>query len=469
MGSLEVALAAAAVLIGATGTWSPCGFSMIETIGPTGHSGGRRTTIAACLTFAPGAIAGGILTFGSLALLGLAVHGEAGRLAYLAGAGIALVAAVLEARGTRLVPQIRRQLPEPWRRRLPMPLAAGLYGVLLGLGFTTFVLSFGVWALAGISFAVGDPVAGLAIGACFGVGRALPIVLLAPHAGRRIGIRAIEAMASRPALYRRLRLGDALALVVAAVALVSTAPAVAVKPVVRAGADPSVSGGTLVFQRPNQEGVLRDRGRRIEIPGRGPAIGGPFVASLGFERIALFTRRGLDPVANYPATGADAVAVSGTWLVWRTRKDGHDALHARSIRRARDPGRSHLLVRVGSREQLSAPSLDRGRVVFAVASPRENRIVRRNLGRKGGGTLLRSRNDALMTPSLRGERLIYVRLTERRQRLMVRSLGKGGKGRPLWSRRGPGTLHSTALSATRAFVTLLQGSRPRILSAGTGD
>ena len=41
---------------------------------------------------------------------------------------------------------------------MPLPLACGLYGLLLGLGFTTFVLSFAVWALAGISFA-GDSVA----------------------------------------------------------------------------------------------------------------------------------------------------------------------------------------------------------------------------------------------------------------------------------------------------------------------
>ena len=60
----------------------------------------------------------------------------------------------------RIVPQVRRQVPEPWRRVLPLPLAAGLYGVLLGLGFTTFVLSFAVWALAGISFALGEPRSG---------------------------------------------------------------------------------------------------------------------------------------------------------------------------------------------------------------------------------------------------------------------------------------------------------------------
>ena len=45
---------------------------------------------------------------------------------------------------------------------MPVPLAAGLYGVLLGLGFTTFILSFAVWALAGIAVALGDPALGVA-------------------------------------------------------------------------------------------------------------------------------------------------------------------------------------------------------------------------------------------------------------------------------------------------------------------
>ncbi len=79
----------------------------------------------------------------------------------LVAAAIAVAAAAAEARGMRIVPQIRRQLPQGWRWTMPLPLASALYGVLLGLGFTTFVLSFGVWALAGISVALGDPSAGV--------------------------------------------------------------------------------------------------------------------------------------------------------------------------------------------------------------------------------------------------------------------------------------------------------------------
>ena len=78
----------------------------------------------------------------------------------------------------------------------------GLYGVLLGLGFTTFVLTFGVFALAGIVVAVGEPPVGVAVGLAFAVGRALPITLVAPIADRPAGIRVTEAMAGRPAIYR---------------------------------------------------------------------------------------------------------------------------------------------------------------------------------------------------------------------------------------------------------------------------
>jgi hypothetical protein len=202
---LEITLAIAALLIGATGTFSPCGFSAVETLGPTGHTGGRRTTLAACATFFPGAVLGGIATFGTLAALGELVHGAGGRAAYIGAAAIAVVAAVLEARGTRIVPQIRRQLPEHWRRLMPMPLAAALYGVLLGIGFTTFVLSFGVWALAGISFAVGDPQLGLLLGICFGIGRAVPVVVLAPLAGSPAGARATDFMAMSPNAYLVIR------------------------------------------------------------------------------------------------------------------------------------------------------------------------------------------------------------------------------------------------------------------------
>jgi hypothetical protein len=210
---LETVLVLAAVVAGVTGAWSPCGFSMVETLAPQGYAGRMRVTIAACATFAVGALAGGAITFGGLALLGQAL----GASAPLVAAAVALAAAIGEARGARIVPQVRRQVPESWRRRMPVPLAAGLYGVLLGLGFTTFILTFAVWALAGVSVAVGDPALGLAIGLAFGAGRLLPVVALAPAGGGALH----AAMAERPRILRSLRAVDAVALTACAVALVA--------------------------------------------------------------------------------------------------------------------------------------------------------------------------------------------------------------------------------------------------------
>ena len=142
---LTAVVVVAAIAAGVTGAWSPCGFSMVETLAPAGYAGRLRTTAVACATFALGALAGGAITFGGLALIGCALGGRA-----------------------PAVPRSSRSRPPPGRRAergscrrsaarcrsrggavLPLPLAAGLYGVLLGLGFTTFILSFAVWALAG--------------------------------------------------------------------------------------------------------------------------------------------------------------------------------------------------------------------------------------------------------------------------------------------------------------------------------
>jgi hypothetical protein len=468
LSGLEIALGAAAVLIGLTGTWSPCGFSMVETIGPTGHTGGRRTAIAASATFVPGAIAGGIVTFGALAALGGIAHG-AGRVAYLVAAAVALLAAVAEARGAPIVPQIRRQLPEHWRRALPMPLAAALYGVLLGLGFTTFVLSFGVWALAGISFAVGEPAAGIVIGAAFGVGRALPIALLAPVADRPTGIRAMELMAERPGLYRGARLGDALALIAAAAVLTTTATASAARPEASNAADPSAEGGDLAWQLPNRAAVLRRGGQMLPLPGADPALGDLRAAVIADDGIRLMDRTTLRVIADIDAPGVDAVAVSDGWLVYRAHRDGRDVMLARSIADPRAPGEETPIGAVAGLGQLGRPGLDGNLVVFAIAKTRVNRIVSYGLESKKGRTVLATRNAALSNPAVRrGEKvtkLVYVRATRKRQRLMIKRLGGKHHGKALYSRKGrKATMWSTALSADRAYVTLLRGGGPKIVS-----
>src|SRR5215210_4064632 len=100
---LTALLLIAALAAGITGAWSPCGLSMVDTLAPNGYARRLRTSLASCATFALGALAG-------------------------AAAVVAVAAAVAEARGLRVVPEVRRQVPESWRRVLPVPLAAAGYG-----------------------------------------------------------------------------------------------------------------------------------------------------------------------------------------------------------------------------------------------------------------------------------------------------------------------------------------------------
>jgi hypothetical protein len=472
MGGLEVSLIAAAALIGFTGTWSPCGFSMIETIGPTGHSGGRPTTLAACGTFLVGCLVGGVLTFGTLALLGALLHGAGGRLAYFLAAGLALSAALAEARGARIAPQVRRQLPEHWRRLMPMPIAAGLYGTLLGLGFTTFVLTFGVWALAGIAFAVGEPAIGLAIGLAFGIGRAAPIVALAPVADRSLGTRCTEAMAMRPRLYRGVRLGDAAALVVAAAVLVGSATASAQRQEAASAADPSAMARQLALQNvPDRSGVLiRADGERVDLRGNDPAIGGGHVALVRGGDVILLDAATLSERDSAQAPGVDAVAVSQRWLAYRTRRQGRDTLLRRPIDADGKLGPAQRIAAVGPNAQIGQPDLDGPMLVYAVARPRSNAIVRNRLGAKARGPVARSRRFGLSSPSVLNRHVLYVRSTRKRHQLRLKRIAAKGPGRArLLSRPlNRATLWSTALSRQRAYVTILRGGgnppRSRVVS-----
>jgi hypothetical protein len=469
MPAAELALIATALVVGLTGTWSPCGFSMIDTIGPRGHRGGTPTTLAACAAFALGAPLGGAITFGAFALAGELVWGAGGRIAYLVAAAIAVIAAIAEARGVRVAPQIRRQLPEHWRRILPMPVAALGYGVLLGIGFTTFVLSFGVWALAGVSLAIGHPGTGFAIGIAFGIGRALPICLLAPVADRPLGVRAVETMAERPGLLRGARLGDAAALLLAAVALVAGDRATAATTVQDHAADPAAAGESIAFQRgPERNAFLRRGGQGFELPGSDPALGGPWAATIAGEEIVLLRRA--DPqtqVRRVRAPNADAVAISGGWLAWRSRSRGRDHLAARRISAGGAPGQVRRIAGTGKRSQIGRPALDGAKLAFARASGRRNSILLRRLGGGGSRRLVSSDREGLSNPAIGPKQLAYVRTTRRGDRLKLRKLGKRGEGRTIYTRRHA-RLWSTALRGKRVLVTVMKGNPPRtrIVSVG---
>lgn len=505
-------LALAAFAAGVTGAWSPCGFSMVETLAS------RR---ASCATFAVGALVGGVVTFGALSVLGRALGaggsgalgaaaGDGGGTALAVAAALALAAAAADAAGLRVAPQIRRQVPETWRRTLPLPLAAALYGVLLGLGFTTFVLAFAVWALAGICVALGAPATGAVVGLAFGLGRALPVVAMAPR-WETLGVRLATRMAEEPRLLRALRRLDAALLVAAAAALLlggATASADAAGPVpaqplpdsermtptlVAAGAlDPSASGGVVAWRLARTAGGQLYDAESPPRPIAAPqlAIGGRMLATAARTTIAVAALATPDaPLATTPAPqGVTALAVSATHVAWRApRAKGGDELFATT------PGQPAVapLAVTGGDAQLSRPSLDGARLAYAVTTRHSSRIVVADLASGSRQTVLRSRRTQLSQPALLGDALLYVQARACDQRLRLKradgttrtllTLGTTARrdaghephhttqgseptdcprGTP---RRTRTTLWSTALGPAAAYVTLLRpatGARP---------
>jgi hypothetical protein len=463
---LTTLLVVAAFVSGLTGTWSPCGFSMIETIGAP-----ARRALLSCVTFAAGCCAGGAATFALLAALGswtASLATTIGALVVAAGAALA------EARGARIAPQIRRQVPEHWRRSLPLPFAAWLYGVLLGAGFTTYVLTFAVWAVAALAFAFGEPAAGVAVGLAFGVGRALPIVTLAPLVHRPIGVRALAAMAERPRLLRRVRVVDAAAVLAVAVALVAGEARAANN--LGPGTDPSASGDLLAWAT-RSGGVLLRGGTRTEVPGK-PALGGSFVAWRSGQAVHVATADTLAPVFDLTLASVDAVAVGDRWLVTRERDArGGDVIVARPLQSPHD---ARLVAAVVPPAQLGRPALDGDVVVFHVATRRDSKIVAADLA-TGTSRVVRSTAAAQLTnPSVLAGELLYVRTSSTFQRLELGPLAPGKRNRVLYRmgapalrdpgyepghshitltpkpKLAPGTLWTTALAPEFAYVTFIR-------------
>jgi hypothetical protein len=472
---LTAVLAATAVVAGVTGAWSPCGFSMVDTLAAAAREDGRRILPPALLAFTAGALAGGAIMFGGLALAGSALHTGGDGLAEGVAVAVAAAAALAEAAGVRIRPQVRRQVPEGWRRSLPLPLAAGLYGVLLGVGFATFVLTLAVGALALICLASGKPSLGLAVGVGFGAGRALPVLLLAPVAERPAGLRALELMAERPLALRGLRAACAAALAVSALTI-STGTAWGATLVARGATDPSVSGGALAWQRPGGSGVSLAGGRTTALPGTDPSLGEGFLALRAGDRVDVF--RGAQRIITRTVPGVGKLAVSGRWLAWRrSLPGGGDAIEAAPL----VPGAAaRRIATVAPPSQLGRPDLSGDRLVYHVAGRGGSALRDVNLRSGRRLTLARSGASQLLNPALAGTTLVYVRISRCGQRLVLRrhrrsrTLLRGralagrdagfepghtsqGSRRPCRSSRHTSRmLWSTAVSPRFAYVTLFR-------------
>jgi hypothetical protein len=255
--------------------------------------------------------------------------------------------------------------------------------------------------------------------------------------------------------------------------------------------DPSVDGSLLAWHEAGQPGVLVRDGQPERLAGAHPALGqGRLAVSTG-STIEIRSTSGDGFAASIPAPGADAVAVSASWVAWRVREGDTDAIYAVPLQTDAAP-----------REVIRAPELGRpavqgGRVAFHLIG-RTSRIIVADLASGRAATARQERRALLLNPSLQGGRLLYVRAVYSRQELRLGPVTRRSprKDRRLWStvptgrrdaghepgnehkqhghphrlwrrpRRGvSATLWTTALAEDAAYVTRLRQISGRPLVA----
>ncbi len=422
---------------------------MVETLTPAG-CGGRHRRAAAIVLFATGAIA-------AAALLG-ALLGAVGTLVPTVPALIVVgVLALLSAAGEaglirRPLPAVRRQVPEAWRRRWPLPAWSFAYGVGLGLGFLTHQVTIAYWVAAAGALAIGDPLWSAAALAAFGLGRAL--------------VAALPSLSSEPAMAveglsrRRAMVGPANAIVLAAAAVLVLAGAAAAQrgaPEPTGQFDPSLSGSVLAHaaREGNGDEVVRIKDRRGRVlatvtEARAPSVDGPRVAvetDGGIDVIEWRTGRRLARIAG-PVTKP---ALDWPRLAYVRSGPARRQLMLRNLR----GGTRRAITSVRAGDDLGRPSLDGSRLAWHHATGRSNLLLVRPISPRGRVSVVASSRTAVhVNPSLDGPRILWIESRASTSIIWTRRLDRPrSRTRRLGTIRGRQIFWTTALAGRRAIVT----------------
>lgn len=196
-------------------TWSPCSLSMLSTLTPAAERARGHHFAPAALWFIAGSLVGGLLPAAVGALLAVLVGAAGGALpAVLAVAAAA--AAVCAASDLRLVgfhlPLIPRQVDETWLTRFRRFIYAGGFGVQIGAGVATYVMTAGVYLTPVLAGATGNPWLAAAICEVFALTRGLSLLL---------SVRAVDFVATQR-IHRFLETRELLSRQLMAAVLVGT-------------------------------------------------------------------------------------------------------------------------------------------------------------------------------------------------------------------------------------------------------
>lgn len=149
---------------------------MLSSIHPLGERARHNRWAVTVTAFTLGAIASGGAVGFALGAIGSTVlpFQSAGLLAATA-VGV-LVAGVFDLAGMK-PPGPARQVNETWIGAFRGWVYGGGFGLELGLGFLTYIVTWGVYAMFLAALLTASPVAGALVGATFGAGRSLSLLV----------------------------------------------------------------------------------------------------------------------------------------------------------------------------------------------------------------------------------------------------------------------------------------------------
>ena len=200
-----------------------------------------------------------------------------------------------------------------------------------------------------------------------------------------------------------------------------------VERLVSGASDPSVDGALIAWHIAGQPGVLVQNGRQTRLNGLHPALGQGRLAVVAGAEIEVQSTSGDGFGTRVAAPGADAVAVSQSWVAWRAREGEGDVIYAAAL----GGGAAREIVRAS---ELGRPALHGDRLAFHLIG-RTSRIIVADLSTGQAATARQERRALLLNPSLRGGRVLYVRAVYSRQELRIGPATRRSprRDRRLWS------------------------------------
>jgi hypothetical protein len=144
---------------------------MLTSISPLGERARGNRWATTVTAYVVGSALGGLTMGAVLGAVGSLVDAP-----LLAAALVCAAAAVLDLLHRR--PSLRRQVDEDWLTRYRGWVYGAAFGYQLGLGVVTIVTSAATYAALALALLSGSAAAGAAIGGCFGLVRALPLLRL---------------------------------------------------------------------------------------------------------------------------------------------------------------------------------------------------------------------------------------------------------------------------------------------------